>query len=305
MPIQSIGRNSTAFQTQTMRISDALELLLLAALWGSSFLFLRIASPVLGPIWLIELRVLLAGLALLPVLLRYQLTVNLRRKLVPLFVVGCINSALPFLLFAYAALSLPAGFTAILNATAPLFSTVVAFIWLKEKLSFQQMIGFILGFLGVVILVGWKPIGEPATFLMAVAAGLLASSLYAIGATYTKRYLADTPPLVIATVSQLSAALLLLPALPLTVPTGEITLGIVLIVVVFALLSTALAYMLYFRLIRQIGSSKTLTVAYLIPLFSIFWGALLLEEPVTIAMLIGCGFVLLGTAIANNLYQFK
>ncbi|MGF1538644.1 MAG: DMT family transporter [Elainellaceae cyanobacterium] len=135
-----------------MKLSDVAELLLLAALWGGSFLFMRIAAPVLGPAWLIELRVLLAGLALLPILMRLGLLGHLRQRWMPLLVVGCINSALPFVLLAFVSLSLPAGVTSILNATAPLFGTVVAAIWLKERLTYPRVAGLVLGFVGVVIL---------------------------------------------------------------------------------------------------------------------------------------------------------
>lgn len=139
-----------------MRVSDVAELLLLAALWGGSFLFMRMTAPVLGPVWLIEMRVLLAGLFLLPFLIRLNLWGEVRRKVIPLFIVGFINSALPFSLFAFASLFLPAGFTSILNATSPLFGTIVASVWLKEKLTVSRMIGFVLGFAGVVALIGWK-----------------------------------------------------------------------------------------------------------------------------------------------------
>ncbi|MDK3159793.1 EamA family transporter [Kamptonema cortianum] len=121
-----------------MSISNIAKLLLLAALWGGSFLFMRIAAPILGPVWLIEFRVLLAGLVLLPLLARLALLGEMRRNLIPLLVVGCLNSAVPFVLFAFASISLPAGFTSILNATAPLFGTVVAAVWLKEKLTLTQ-----------------------------------------------------------------------------------------------------------------------------------------------------------------------
>ena len=134
------------------------------------FYFMRIAAPVLGPVWLIEFRVLLAGLVLLPLLVRFNLR-EVRRKLMPLVIVGWINSAVPFLLLAFASVSLPAGFTSILNATAPLLGTVVAAVWLKEKLTPARMIGFVLGFIGVVILVGWKAIAATPTFFMAVLAG--------------------------------------------------------------------------------------------------------------------------------------
>ena len=284
-----------------MKISDVAELLLLAALWGGSFLFMRIASPVLGPVWLIEFRVLLAGLALLPLLARLELLREMRRHWIPLFIVGCINSAMPFLLLAFASLSLPAGFTSILNATTPLFGLVVAFVWLKEKLTISRAVGFALGFVGVIILVGWKTFAATPSFFPAVGAGLLAALMYAIAAPYAKQQLAGVPSLVMTAGSQLSAAIFLLPAIPFTVPKTMPTPIIILAVLALAMLSTALAYMLYFRLIGNVGSTKALTVTYLIPIFAIVWGAIALGEPITVSMMLGCGLILLGTAMANNL----
>ncbi|MGB3615733.1 MAG: DMT family transporter [Elainellaceae cyanobacterium] len=223
-----------------MRLSDVAELLLLAALWGGSFLLMRVAAPVLGPVWLIEVRVLLAGLALLPVLARLNLLKELRRNAVPLLIVGCINSAVPFVLFAFASLSLPAGFTSILNGTVPLFGTVVAALWLKERLTPPRLIGFVLGFIGVVILVGWQVTVVTSSFIMAVAAGLAAALMYAIAAPYIKRSCAGIPALVVMTGSQLGAALVLLPALPFTLPQQTPTVGVVAAVVALALLSTGL-----------------------------------------------------------------
>lgn len=285
-----------------MKFSDTVELLLLAALWGGSFLFMRIAAPVLGPVWLIEFRVLLAGLVLLPILIRLNLLRELQRRASVLIVIGWINSAIPFSLLAFASVSLPAGFTSILNATTPLFGTLVATVWLKEKLSIARMIGFVLGFIGVVILVGWKGLTATSSFWVAVFAGLSAALMYALSAPYIKQSLAGVSPLVVTTGSQLGAALLLLPMLPWTVPQQTPSIAVILSVIALALLSTAFAYILYFRLIQNIGSTKALTVTYLIPLFALFWGAIVLQESVTVPMVIGCGFVLLGTAIANDLF---
>ena len=284
-----------------MKLTDIGELLLLAALWGGSFLFMRIAAPVLGPVWLIESRVLLAGLALLPLVVRAGAIQEMKHHWRPLFVVGALNSAFPFLLYAFASLSLPAGFTSILNATAPLFGTLVAFVWLKERLSRSQLIGFCLGFMGVVILVGWKTVVVTPAFVFAVAAGLLAALMYAIAAPYIRTHLQGVSSVVVTTGSQLSAAILLLPALPFTVPNQVPSATVGLTVLALALLSTSGAYILYFRLIKNVGSTKALTVTYLIPLFAMIWGALVLQEAITLAMVIGCGLVLLGTAIANNM----
>ncbi|MBW4556869.1 MAG: DMT family transporter [Trichormus sp. ATA11-4-KO1] len=288
-----------------MRVSDVAELLLLAALWGGSFLFMRMTAPVLGPVWLIEMRVLLAGLFLLPFLIRLNLWGEVRRQVIPLFIVGFINSALPFSLLAFASLFLPAGFTSILNATSPLFGTIVASVWLKEKLTVSRMIGFVLGFAGVVALIGWKTFAATPSFFAAVGAGLLAAVMYAIAAPYAKQQLSSVPSLVTSTVSQLSAAIFLLPALPFTVPKTVPTTDIVVAVLALALFSTALAYILYFRLIKNIGSTKALTVTYLIPLFAMLWGAIVLKEPVTSSMVFGCTLILLGTAIANAANPLK
>ncbi|MEM1242687.1 MAG: DMT family transporter [Cyanobacteria bacterium P01_H01_bin.26] len=288
-----------------MRVSDVAELLLLAALWGGSFLFMRIAAPVLGPVWLIELRVLLAGLVLLPVLLKLGLMAELRRNLVTLLIVGCLNSAIPFLLLAFASVSLPAGFTSILNGTAPLFGTVVAAVWLHEKLTPARMVGFVLGFMGVVILVGWKAIAAIPGFLIAVVAGLSAALTYAIAAPYIKQNLGGVPSLVVTTGSQLGAALVITPALPFTIPQRAPSAGVAISVLALAVLSTAFAYILYFRLIQNVGSTKALTVTYLIPIFAMVWGAIVLQEAITPSMLLGCGLVLLGTAIANDLLSLK
>jgi drug/metabolite transporter (DMT)-like permease len=284
-----------------MRVLNIGIFLLLAALWGGSFLFMRIAAPVLGPVWLIEVRVLIAGLALLPVLIRLNLLGEMRRNAMPVFIVGCINSAMPFLLFAFASLYLPAGFNSILNATSPLFATVVAFVWLKEKLTISRAIGFVVGFVGVVILVGWRVVGVTPSFLMAVAAGLLAALLYAIAAPYAQQKLAGVSPFVTSTGSLLGAAIFLLPFIPFTTPKAVPTTSVILAVLALSLLSTAFAYTLYFRLLENVGSTKALTVAYLIPMFGMLWGAMFLKEPVTESMVFGCGLILLGTAIANDM----
>ena len=288
-----------------MKPSDIFELLLLAALWGGSFLFMRMAAPVLGPVWLIEFRVLLAGLVLLPVLARLGHLGEMRRQLIPLLIVGCLNSAIPFLLLAFASVSLPAGFTSTLNGTAPLFGTVVASVWLHEKITPSRLAGFMLGFIGVVILVGWQAIATTPGFLIAVAASLSAALAYAIAAPYIKQNLGGVPSLVAATGSQLGAALVIIPALPFTVPTQTPSARVIISVLALAIVSTAFAYILFFRLIQNIGSTKALTVTYLVPIFAMLWGAIVLQEAITSSMVLGCGLVLLGTAIANDLLSLK
>lgn len=286
-----------------MGLADFLELLLLAAVWGASFLFMRIAAPEIGPVWLIETRVLLAGLALLLVSARLNLLNQIRSKFIPLFVVGCINSAIPFLLFAFASLYLSAGFNGILNATAPLFGTIIAFFWLKEKFTLNRIVGFAIGFAGVIVLVGLANQPTDRSFILAASGGLLAALMYAIASIYIKQNLSEVTPLVIATGSQLSAAIVILPLIPFTIPKALPSIAVIVAIAALGLFCTALAYILYFRLIKNIGATKALTVTYLIPLFAAVWGALVLAEPITRSMALGCGLILLGTAIAAEIFS--
>ncbi|MGB7312228.1 MAG: DMT family transporter, partial [Nodosilinea sp.] len=282
------------------RWQTVVEFILLAAVWGGSFLFMRVAAPEFGPVWLIELRLALASAVLVPLMLHRGLGPIGLAHWRPLLLVGVLNSALPFVLLAYATLTLPAGLTSILNATAPLFGTAIALIWLKEHHSIAQLAGLGLGFLGVVVLLGWQPSTGASGFGLAVVAGLGAACCYAIAAPYVRHHLAGVSTLVIAAGSIAGASLVLLPLLPFTIPRAMPSTQSVTAVIALALLSTALAYLLYFRLIAHLGSTRALTVGYLIPLFAMVWGVLWLGETVTAAMGLGCGLVLLGTAIANR-----
>lgn len=288
-----------------MSVHNFLKLLLLAAIWGSSFLFTRIAAPEWGPIWLIELRVLIASLTLLPLVFKLDLWPQIQRQWRPLLLLGILNSALPFSLLAYASLSLSSGFTAILNATTPLFGLWIVVLWLQETLSVPRLVGFAIGFLGVVFLVGWQDIPLTPNQGIAIAAGLLAALLYAIAAPYIQQQFAGVSALAVTTGSQLSAAVSLVPLLPFSIPRQTPSSKAILSVLALGILSSVLAQMLYFHLIKVMGPSKTLTVAYLIPLFAMLWGALALREIVTVSMGVGCGLVLLGTAIANDLFTPK
>jgi drug/metabolite transporter (DMT)-like permease len=172
---------------QHMTRADWLLLVLLGGLWGASFLFMKIASPQFGPIALIEVRVIVAAI-FLSMFVSWDKGISLvRRKPLVIAVVGCINSAIPFSLFAFAALSLPAGMSAVLNATAPFFGAMVAFVWLKESMAKKRVLGLLIGFAGVVILVSNK-LSIPGS-QWGIGAGLLAALLYGIAAHFTKRHL--------------------------------------------------------------------------------------------------------------------
>lgn len=275
-------------------------LLLLSALWGGSFLFMRIAAPVLGPVLLIELRVLIAGVALLLYMLVTRSPLDLRARWRHYLVIGIINSAIPFTLIATAELYLTAGLAATLNATSPLFGAVVAAMWIKEALTKKKVIGLALGLLGVSVLVGWSPFPFSVTLAVSVAASLAAAACYGIASVYTKVYMHGASSKAVATCSQLGAALFLLP-LTLVAPSKHAPTPIVLFAVVaLALLCTAVAYLLYFWLIEHAGPTRALTVTFLAPVFGVLWGTVLLSEPLNLSTFVGFGIILVGTGFVTG-----
>jgi drug/metabolite transporter (DMT)-like permease len=274
-------------------------LFLLAALWGGSFLFMRIAAPVLGPVWLIALRVLIAGLVLLPLLLRRRQLGLLRKYGWRLLWVGFVSAALPFTLLAYSSLELTAGLTSILNATVPIFAALIGIAVYAEATDARRLAGVALGFVGVLVLVGLPQDGSPPPVL-SVVAGLTAAVSYVFAANFAKRRLSQVPTIVFVTGSQLGAAAFLLPLLPMFPPPQTPDAAVIAAVLALAVLSTALAFVIYFQLIREVGPTRTLTVTYLIPVFAFAWGALLLDEQITLGMLFGGVLVLSGVALANS-----
>ncbi|MGA2553020.1 MAG: DMT family transporter [Burkholderiaceae bacterium] len=284
-----------------MKPSHILELIALAALWGASFLFMRIGAAEFGPIALIELRVAIAAVVLIVILGVFGKLPALARNVGPMTFIGITNSALPFCLFAYATLTVTGGFAAILNATSPLWAAVVAFVWLRIRISAWRTFGLVLGFVGVVALV-WGHVSLQGTgYGLAVVAGLAGSLSYGIAANYTRERAASVEPLVIATASQLAAAVCLLPLAIAYWPTAGVSARAWISVVLMGVASTALAYLLYFRLIRSVGPAKAITVTFLVPVFAVVWGYFLLGEVITLQMLASCLVILLGTAISTGL----
>ena len=288
-----------------MRAFDIGELVLLAALWGASFLFMRLGAHEFGPIALAAVRVGLASLMLIPLLASRGQLAELRTHWKGLLLVGALNSAIPFALFSFAALSITAGLSSIINATTPLWTAVVAFVWLRQGLTPWRVLGLVIGFAGVAFLAwdkaSFKSGEEDHSGLLAVLACAAATFCYGVAANATKRYLTGASPLAVATGSQFAAALLLaLPAAwlwPAAMPSGGAwasALGL-------AGLCTALAYILYFRLMSRVGPTNAVSVTFLIPLFAILWGAIVLSEAVTAQMVIGGGIVLVGIALALGL----
>lgn len=286
-----------------MKAADLAELIVLAALWGASFLFMRVAAPAFGPVALIFVRVAVASACLLPILLWRGEARGLIDNWRPLLLVGLLNSALPFCLFAWATLSLSAGFTSVLNATAPLWGALVAYLWLKTALPLGRVMGLVIGFLGVLVLVWGKVSFKPGGDGWAIAAALLATLSYGIAANYSKQKLAQVSPLLVAGGSQIAACLLLLPLAIWLWPAQPVAAVAWQASVVLGIACTALAYLLFFRLIAHVGPSKAIAVTFLIPLFAILWGGLFLGEVLSMPMLLGGGIILAGTSLALGLWQ--
>ena len=284
-----------------MHTRDLVDLLALGAIWGASFLFMRVAAPEFGAVPLIAARVGIAAIFLMLVLARRGGVPHLSRNAARLTVLGAMNSAIPFSLFAYAVLSVTAGFASVLNSTAPLFGAVVAFIWLRDRPSRMRIAGLIVGFAGVLVLVWGRLAVRGDGGGTAVLAGLSAAVLYGISANYTKKKMSDIDPFVIATGSLVAATVLLLPLAwlywPETSP-GRVSWVSAVLLGVFC---TGIAYILYFRLLSRIGPAKTLAVTYLIPAFGVLWGHLLLDEPITASMIVGCAVILAGTTLATGM----
>ena len=276
-------------------------MVVLGALWGASFLFMRIAAPEIGPVWLIEFRVLIAGLVLLPWLLNKQYISELVANLKGLFLVGALNSAIPFVLIAYITTTISAGITSILNALVPIVGVIFSYLFVKEKLSPSQLLGVVLGFVGVILLMLWQQEEAISPSPVMVSCALLACVSYVAGAHYTKLHMANMSSIVFTSGTQLAAACLLLPILPFFIPSQAPSMQSVLAIIGLAVLSTSLAFVLYFRLLHQVGPTKTLMVTYLIPFFGVLWGALFLDEIITLNQVISGLFVLLGVALSTGI----
>ena len=287
------------------------DFVLLAAIWGLSFLFMRLATVEFGPLPTAAVRVAIAAAFLLPLVLLRGLGPVLIKNWRRVFLVGLFNSGIPFACFAFALLSITTGLSAILNATVPMFGAVVAWLWLKDRPNSSRVLGLLVGFAGVAML-AWRTTGPGATFQpnassvapgWAVLACLLACLCYALSASYTKRYPTGLPPLVTAAGSQIGATLgLALPALwlwPARVPGSSAWLALLAV----GVLCTGIAYILYFRLIATAGPARALAVTFVVPVFAVFYGVVFLGEAVTPWMLLCAVVIVCGTTLSTGLLK--
>lgn len=276
---------------------QALLLLALSAIWGSSFMFMRYLSPIVGPVLTADMRMLIAGVFLLVFFAATGFRLGWRRNWRRFIVIGIVNSGLPFLLFCFAALYVPASVESVLNALSPLFGAVFSAIWLGESLSARKIAGLVVGACGVAAITSFGSLPASAMLPFAIAACILATACYGLGGVYIKKKAADLPPRAMAAGSQFAAGAIVLPLAAAFPPAAMPSPSTIAALAVFALLCSAIAYLIYYKLMAELGPTKALTVTFLIPVFGMLWGRILLGERISLAMIGGTVLVLAGTAL--------
>lgn len=292
--------SSAAVATDSARAGwrTPLELTVLGAIWGGSFLFMRVAAKDFGALPLVEMRLGLGALILLPFLWKARESFRGGKIWAKLALIGLINSAVPFVLFAWAAQRAPAGVGAITNSMAVLFTALVGFLFFGEKIGLQRAIALLAGFAGVVVLASGKTAG--ASIGWAVAAGCTAAFLYGIGANLVRRQLTGLPAAAVAAATLGTSALLTLPFAIAQWPAHAIPAKSWLSAALLGVLCTGIAFVMYYRLIQRIGAGRAVAVTYLVPLFGVAWGWMLLGEPLTATMLAAAVLILGSVALSQR-----
>jgi drug/metabolite transporter (DMT)-like permease len=276
------------------------QILFLGAVWGAAFLSLRIAAPEVGAVWAAEIRIAI-GAAILLVLFGRRTWPLVRANPIGFIVAGAALSAIPFTLIAISALTLPVGFGAVLNATTPLFTAALAVAWLGERLSVRTIVGILVGIAAVVVLVGWSPLDPTPATILAALASLGAAFAYAFGGTFVKRVLPGVGGTELATGQLAAGVLLLLPfALASGAPRMPAPDGVVALLFV-GVLSTALPWPIYLRLLRSTTPTIASSVTFVVPAFAITWGAMILGEPVGAELLVGFGIIIVSLVLVLGL----
>ncbi len=296
-----------------MKIRDLIDMLVLAAVWGASFLFLRIASPALGPVVVAAGRVSGAALILLPLVFMRGQAHEWKGRIKPLIITALLSSVLPFLGLSQASRSLPAGLLSILNATTPIWGALVGWLWVREPLPPARLLGLAVGFLGVIWLISQSADVNVGGGGLAVALALGSTLMYAVAMHYNKQRLLGMTALSTSAGTLGMAALMLAGPAWLTGPNPSdgaastswqaVPTTAWLSLLALALLCTGLAYLLFYRLIDRIGPSRAMTVTFLIPAFGMLWSALFLHEAVTVPMLLSTAAIVVGTWLANRAAQ--
>jgi drug/metabolite transporter (DMT)-like permease len=286
-----------------LRPQDVARLVALGAMWGASYLFMRVAVPHLGPALMIELRVTLAGLLLLAFMLLAGKGSAWRRHWRPWLFIAVVGTAVPFMLIAEALRSIDASTAAILNALVPLFTTIVAAVWISERITPAKAAGVFLSIAGTAVLVGWTPQPMSAKELLAASMSVAATVLYGINIVFSRVHLREATPAATSAYSLLLAGVVLLPFTPLDRNLASVPPSAWMALLGLAIVSTTVAFIYYYRLIADIGPVKASTVTLLVPVFGMIWGVAFLGEPLTPGRLAGCAIILLGCSLILGLVR--
>jgi drug/metabolite transporter (DMT)-like permease len=286
-----------------LRPQDVARLVALGAMWGASYLFMRVAVPHFGPVLMIELRVLSAGLLLAAFMLATGARADWRRFWRPWLLVAVIGTAVPFMLIAEAVRTIDASTASILNALVPLFTTIVAAIWIRDRITVPKAAGIVLSLVGTAVLVGWTPMPMSAEELGAAAMSVAATLLYGINIVYNRVRLREATPLATSSWTLLMAAAVLVPVTSVDRDLAAVPATAWMALAGLAVVSTTVAFIYYYRLIADIGPVKASTVTLLVPVFGMIWGVLFLGEPLTPGRITGCAIILLGCALILGLVR--
>ncbi|MDA9268687.1 DMT family transporter [Gammaproteobacteria bacterium] len=280
-----------------MELKNWILLILLGAVWGSAFMFIKISADDFGPILLVNLRLLLAGALFLPFLLQKKYLAYFKSHFSGILILGIFSNAFPFTMFSYASLGATSNMLGILNGTTAFMTMVVAYFWLKESITPKQIFGIILGFLGILVLV--NPANGSAT-LGASGFALVGALSYSFSGVYIQKYQLNANKFVLIGWAMLFGGLFLTPLSFFNLPDEMPDNNAIAALLWLGIVSTGIAYLGYIRLIEQIGAVRTSTVTYLLPVFSIIWGSIFLQEKITWIIFGGFIFVMIGMYFANN-----
>ena len=282
-----------------MTLKQFLLLLLTSAIWGSSFIFMKELSPVFGPVLTASFRLLSASAFLFIVFYFQKYKINWKKNYKLFLLLGLGNSAIPFTLYAYAALYISPSISVILNSTAPMFGAVFSYIIVKESLSYRKIVGLLLGTLGVGVISSFTLTDNSIELYFSIIGCVTAAALYGLTGVITKRYASHIEAKELTLGSLTFGGVILLPFMLISPITGTVTLGLVGMIIIFGILCTSIAYLIYYYLLKEIGAVKALTVTYLMPVFGIFWSYVFYSDIIKLNTFLGLILISLGIALVT------
>ncbi|MAV61478.1 MAG: transporter [Gammaproteobacteria bacterium] len=287
-----------------MELKYWIVLTFLGAIWGSAFIFIKIAAPEFGAIGLVQARLIIASLVFIPLLLRKKYLILLKPAWKHSLLLAITNNAVPFVLFSFASFGSDSNILAILNATTAFNTMIIAFLWLNESVTKKQIFGLVLGFIGVVILVNPE---SSSTSIISALLCLIGATCYSFSTVFIQKYSASTNKFVLVGWSIVFSSLIMMPITVFNLPSEIPSSNALLSALWLGGISTGLAFFGYVYLIEKIGAVKTSTVAYFLPIFGIIWGGIFLNEVITFGIIIGCATILMGVffATSNNRNNIK